>query len=97
MNYIGSADYYTIRVPRISVDELEKLWRQDPAAPPIDVGHEAAGISAIVTVKSPMILRRAADSCDVFLRKEMEFAVQFCIYDDDVKYRAFLWSERTTY
>jgi hypothetical protein len=47
----------------------------------------------VVTAKSNMALRVAVDNCAGYFLREHDYMRQFDRFDDDEKYRAYLWGE----
>jgi hypothetical protein len=95
-HYTGSSDWFTIKAPIVSSQDCESSWAKDR-----DEGHaaglrEASGLGAVVTHRSKMTLKRAAEDCDTYLLRELDYARQYERQDDDREHIAYLWTDPTT-
>jgi hypothetical protein len=89
----GTISSFTIKATGVNFKVCEQSWSVDEADPKASGLREASGLAALVTAKSKMPLREAAENCNSFLIREHGYKRQFDRYDDDEKYLAYLWGE----
>lgn len=91
----GTISCFTIKATGVSLKLCEQSWSFDTAEGEAVSLREESGLAAVVTAKSPMALREAAENCDAFFLREHGYTRQFDKYDDDQEYLAYLWGEPT--
>lgn len=89
----GTVSSFTIKATGVNLKICEQSWSVDAAEGKASGLREASGLAAVVTAKSKMPLREAAENCNTFLIREHDYKRQFDRYDDGEKYRAYLWGE----
>lgn len=88
----GTVGSFTIKATGVSLKMCEQSWSFDKAEGEASQLREASGLAAVVTSKSNMALRIAADTCDIFFLREHGYTKQFDRYDEG-SYLAYLWGE----
>jgi hypothetical protein len=91
-HHAGSVGVFTIKATGVSVKMCEQSWSFDKAEGEASLLREASGLAAVVTAKSNMALRVAADACATFFLREHGYTRQFDRYDEG-NYLAYLWGE----
>jgi hypothetical protein len=92
-HYAGTVGVFTIKATGVNLKMCEQSWSFDKAEGEAFELREASGLAAVVTAKSNMALRVAADNCAGFFLREHGYMRQFDRFDIDEKYRAYLWGE----
>jgi hypothetical protein len=92
-HYAGTVSVFTIRATGVNLKVCEHSWALDPNEGEAANLRGASGLAALVTSKSRMPLREAAENCNTFLIREHGYKRQFDRYDDDQKYLAYVWGE----
>jgi hypothetical protein len=95
-HYTGSRDFFTIKAPLVSVEDCEASWAKDEGEGDASSLREASGLGALVTYRSKSVLKRAAEICDTYLLRELDYARQYERHDNDREHIAYLWADPTT-
>jgi hypothetical protein len=91
----GTVSWFTIKATGVNLNVCEQSWSFDTGEGAASRFREASGLAAVVTAKSIMQLREAAENCNTFFVRENGYTRQFSRNDDDDKYLAYLWGEPT--
>jgi len=89
----GTVISFTIKATGVNLKICEQSWSVDAEEDKASELREASGLAAVVTAKSKMPLREAAENCNTFLIREHGYKRQFDRHDDGENYRAYLWGE----
>ena len=89
----GTLRSFTITATGVSVKACEQSWSFDTAEGEAVGLRAQSGLAALVTAKSPMALREAAENCCTFFLTEYGYQRQFDRLDADENYLAYLWGE----
>jgi len=88
----GTLRVFTIKATAVSLKMCEESWSFDTAEGEAAELREESGLAAVVTAKSKMPLREAADNCATFFLTEQGYMRQFDRYDKGT-YLAYIWGE----
>ncbi len=91
-HYAGTVALFTIKATGVNLRMCERSWSFDKEEGEAAQLREASGLAAVVTAKSDMGLRVAAENCDTFFLREHGYTRQFDRYDEE-NYLAYLWGE----
>src|ERR1700676_1823692 len=93
-HYAGTVGCFTIKASAVNMKVCEQSWSFDAWEKEKNPDFRvSSGLAAVVTGKSKMELRMAAENCDTYLIRESGYARQFDRYDNSDKYLAYLWGE----
>jgi hypothetical protein len=92
-HHAGSVSSFTINATGVSLKLCEQSWSFDKEEGEASQLREESGLAAVVTAKSNIPLRIAAENCATFFLREHGYMRQFDSYDEGEKYRAYLWGE----
>src|SRR5438876_2037415 len=91
-HYAGTVGLFTIKATGVNLKMCEQSWTFDKEEDEASQLREASGLAAVVTAKSNMALRVAAENCDTFFLREHGYTRQFD-RSDEGNYLAYLWGE----